>query len=509
MAAETHHIVALLIPGWGHVVNYISLAIQMLKHDPALVITLFEHNLVVPQMEKELKTLEYDEKRLRIIGVGEGNLPFSPTQLADAFAELAQGWMKWLAESGPAGESAAWPKPHAIHMDFFIGGLVIDKTKEIMGPACKTLLWFSSPAAAMPCHLSDYDFAKLGDEIFADDTRRQGRSMEEILHQIILAWNGTDRLSGMVVKCPGMPDMYDYERVSFSDEMPPAPGMAHLFIAAQKFGKLADGYITPTATCLEPVGVPQCRELYAAQGKNLFTIGVQAHELCWTEDLPSPPPITNETVKAFLKNRPPRSVLYISFGSLFFPPNQGLVKALVDTLLELDFPFLFALGGKMASLPADLIESVNSSGKGLICNFWVEQRAILLQGTIGWFLTHGGFNSISEALSQRIPLIIWPLSAEQPINAAFLSSGPRPVAIELRQVRPKYTVAPPYESLRGAAMTPRGNKADAVEEFRKTFENARGEIGASLTKNAIEMGDGLRTARKGEAVDEIRRLAKF
>jgi hypothetical protein len=42
----THHIVALLVPTWGHTVSYLYVAIQMLQKDPTLVITLVQHNLV-------------------------------------------------------------------------------------------------------------------------------------------------------------------------------------------------------------------------------------------------------------------------------------------------------------------------------------------------------------------------------------------------------------------------------------------------------------------------------
>jgi hypothetical protein len=80
--------------------------------------------------------------------------------------------------------------------------------------------------------------------------------------------------------------------------------------------------------------------------------------------------------------------------SLFFPiATPQLIEALVITLLALEkpFPFIFALGSQMASLPKDLTERVNASGKGLICDFWVEQQAILQHRGLGWFFTHGGF----------------------------------------------------------------------------------------------------------------------
>ncbi|KAJ7653744.1 hypothetical protein B0H17DRAFT_394627 [Mycena rosella] len=232
----------------------------------------------------------------------------------------------------------------------------------------------------MPAHLTDYDFAAIPEEIYVDGTRRQGRFKDEILEQVALACNGTDRLSGCVVQCPGIPDMYGYERVVYAAGA--LQGITQLFVAAQKLIKHVDGHIVPTATCFEPVTVPYCRELYKKRGQELFTVGMQAHELCWTDAAPIPP--TNEVVRSFLDRAVAqygaRSILYISFGSLFFPlTTPELVEALIDTLLTLEqpFPFVFALGGELASLPDELIKRVNASGKRPICPFWVKQRAIL------------------------------------------------------------------------------------------------------------------------------------
>ncbi|KAJ7328809.1 hypothetical protein DFH08DRAFT_709377 [Mycena albidolilacea] len=393
-------------------------------------------------------------------------------------------------------------------MDFICGGLVVEPTKQIAGPDCKVLVWFSSALASMPGHFNDYDFAAIAQEIYSDETRRQDRSLDEILAGVAQAWNGADKVSGLIVKCPGVPDMYDYERVAYASG--PPEGIAQLLVAAQTLAKFADGYLVPTATCIEPVGVPYCREFYKKRGQELFTVGLQAHELCWSDAAPVAP--TNTVVKSFLDNavsqHGAKSVLYISFGSLFFPvATPELIEALVRTLLDLPnpFPFIFALGGKLASLPKELIERVNSSGKGLVCDFWVEQRAVLQHGAVGWFLTHGGFNSVAESLTQGIPLIIWPTNAEQPVNAALLSSEPNPIAIELLQVRAGPQIGP---SLRGGP-TITGTVADASEEFRTTFEAARGARGAVLTANARKMAKALREARKGEASEELTRLAAF
>ncbi|KAJ7751888.1 hypothetical protein DFH07DRAFT_921892 [Mycena maculata] len=501
-----HHIVTMLIPAWGHTVSYIYVATQMLQRNPTLVITLVQHNVLVAQMQAELLTCVYDAKRLRIIGVGEKDLPFGPTMVKQAFGQLIAGWMEKLPKLSEGSEG--WPKPQAVHMDFFGGGLVLEPTKQLVGPDCKILVWFSSALVSMPGHLNHYDYAAIGQEIYADESKRQGRSMDEILTGVALAWNGTDKSSGLIVTCPGAPDMYDYERVAHASGAP--EGIAQLLISAQALAKAADGYIVPTALCFEPVGVPYCRELYQKLGQELFVVGLQTHDLCWSDAAPVAP--TNAVVNVFLENSVrqygPKSVLYISFGSLFFPiTTPELVEALVDTLLNLEkpFPFVFALGGKLASLPKELIERVNSSGKGLVCDFWVEQRAILQHGSVGWFLTHGGFNSITESLSQGIPLIVWPTNAEQPVNAALLSSEPNPVAIELLQVRTGPQIGPSLRS--GLKIT--GTVADASVEFKATFELARGTRGAVLKANAENMAKRLREARAGEASEELIRLAAF
>ncbi|KAJ7436856.1 hypothetical protein FB451DRAFT_1453522 [Mycena latifolia] len=496
----THHIAAMLIPAWGHTVSYIYLATRMLQKDSTLALTMVQHNSVVPQMEKELNTL---------------TLQFSPATVKEAIGQTISGWMETIPQLAEGSES--WPKPHTIHMDFFSGGFVIEPTKEMMGPECKMLLWFSCALASMPAFLTDYDFAKIAQEIYSDETRRQGRSMDDIVDEVGLAWNGTDKLCGRVIGCPGTPDMYDYERVAYAAGMP--DGIAQVLVRAQKFAKLADGYIVPTTACIEPVGMSHCRELIQKREQELFTVGPQAHELCWT-DTASPAP-TNEVVRSFLDDARAKygagSVLYISFGSLFFPTTTPqLVEALVEALLALQkpFPFIFALGGKLASLPKELIERVNSSSKGLICAFWVEQRAILQHNGVGWFLTHGGWNSISESLSQGVPLIVWPTTGEQPINAALLSSGTYPVAIELmqarsstlaREVRAGPGLAPP---LRGGP-APTGTIEDATAEFNGVFGAARGPRGAVVAANARDMARALRAARAGEVGEEICRLAQF
>ncbi|KAJ7174027.1 hypothetical protein C8R43DRAFT_914623 [Mycena crocata] len=503
----THHIVALLPPLWGHTSPYTYLATQLLQKEPMVVITVVQHNIIVAKMEAELETCTYDRERLRIVGVGEKSIPFGPTMLMEAYGQLSEGWMKIIPELA-GGTDTRWPKPQSVHFDVSTGGYLIEATKQILGPACKILMWFPSGLVSMPAYLYEYDFAAIAQEIYDDEARRQNRSLPEILDGVGASWNGSDKLSGRIVKSPGAPDMYDYERVAHAAG-PPA-GSAQVLSSAQKLAKLVDGFIAPTSTCIEPIGISYSREHYKKLGQEIFTVGLQAHELCWTDATPVSP--KNDVVRSFLDTALSQhgrdSVLYISFGSLFFPiATPELVEALINTLLQLEkpFPFVFGLGGALASLPAELIQRVNASGKGLICDFWVEQRAILQHGAVGWFLTHGGFNSVTESLSQGIPLIVWPAGSEQPTLAAFFSAQPNPVAIELMQVRTGPQRGP---SLRGGPEIT-GTVEAASKEFNTILHDARSARGTALRANTAKMAQALREARAGEASQELIRLTKF
>ncbi|KAK4705040.1 hypothetical protein P7C70_g1165, partial [Phenoliferia sp. Uapishka_3] len=492
-----HHVVALLIPAWGHVVSYIPLATRMLEADSSLVITLVQHALLVAQMESELALFEYDHARLKVVALGDPNVPFGPTAIKVSFQQLIGGWIELLPKLMTPQEGA-WPPPQAMHLDFFAGGPCLEAMKAL-APNVKLLDWFSAAAVSMIAHFSEHDYAALAQSIHQDEKRSKGRSYDEILSDVVAASNGTDKLNGSVVRLPGAPEMYDWE--THAHATGPPEGIGGLLAAAQAFAKAADGYILVASSATEPEGVSQTREYYEKLGKKVFCVGPQLHDSYWG-GAPSSK-VSSEKVAKFLyaaeAKYGPKSVLFVSFGSLFFPvTTPHLVAALVETLLTLDapFPFIFALGGKMASLPAELIERVNSSGKGLICHFWVEQRAILQSGTIGWFLSHGGWNgpsSVSESVSQGIPLILWPANAEQPMNAAILSNGSKAVAFELLQV---------IGSVKGPFSA-------STHEFKDVFKKARGEEGKRLRANVERMAQDLRDSRKDEGQAEIERLVAF
>lgn len=70
-------------------------------------------------------------------------------------------------------------------------------------------------------------------------------------------------------------------------------------------------------------------------------------------------------------------------------------------------------------LPKGFLE--RTKGKGLVIPSWAPQNEVLNHGSIGGFLTHCGWNSVLESMVNGIPLIAWPLYAEQKMNSVLLT----------------------------------------------------------------------------------------
>lgn len=68
-------------------------------------------------------------------------------------------------------------------------------------------------------------------------------------------------------------------------------------------------------------------------------------------------------------------------------------------------------------LPERFEERAAEKKQGLVVHGWAPQLEILCHGSTGAFLSHCGWNSMAESLSQGVPMIGWPLAAEQGYNA--------------------------------------------------------------------------------------------
>ncbi|KAK3445387.1 hypothetical protein EUGRSUZ_A01139 [Eucalyptus grandis] len=117
----------------------------------------------------------------------------------------------------------------------------------------------------------------------------------------------------------------------------------------------------------------------------------------------------------------PASVLYVSFGTQADVANAQLDE-IAFGLKESGVPFIWVVRSTTWCVPKDVEEGVKS-GKGLIVREWVDQRQILGHRSIGGFLSHCGWNSVLESISAGVPILAWPMMAEQPLNVKLVVSG--------------------------------------------------------------------------------------
>lgn len=116
----------------------------------------------------------------------------------------------------------------------------------------------------------------------------------------------------------------------------------------------------------------------------------------------------------------PKSVVYACLGSLCnLIPSQIMELALALEATERPFIWAIREGYKFEELEKWISEDgfeERTKGRGLIIRGWAPQVLILSHPSIGGFLTHCGWNSTLEGISAGVPLVTWPLFADQFLN---------------------------------------------------------------------------------------------
>ncbi|XP_058180254.1 probable UDP-glucosyl transferase 73B6 [Rhododendron vialii] len=114
------------------------------------------------------------------------------------------------------------------------------------------------------------------------------------------------------------------------------------------------------------------------------------------------------------------AVIYVSFGTQFHVSDAQMDEIAMGLEMA-GQPFVWVVRSTKWSPPEGWEERVNE--RGLVARDWVDQRSILAHPSTGGFLTHCGWNSVLESLSSGVPLLAWPMGAEQGLNAKYVVEG--------------------------------------------------------------------------------------
>ncbi|PON81187.1 UDP-glucuronosyl/UDP-glucosyltransferase [Trema orientale] len=181
----------------------------------------------------------------------------------------------------------------------------------------------------------------------------------------------------------------------------------------------------------------------------------------------------------WLDQQEPKSVLYISFGTIFTFSDED-IKEIALGLEQSGVKFIWVLRD------ADKVNSLSNEearrphlpdgfekrmrGMGLVVREWVAQVKILAHTSIGGFMSHCGWNSCMESISMGVPIAACPMQSDQPMNALLITEVLK-VGVAVREWRQR-------DELVTSSMI--------SEAVRKLMASDEGE---GMRKTAAEMGE--------------------
>ncbi|OCF74549.1 hypothetical protein I204_04926 [Kwoniella mangroviensis CBS 8886] len=94
--------------------------------------------------------------------------------------------------------------------------------------------------------------------------------------------------------------------------------------------------------------------------------------------------------------------------------GRNSLSILLEVLISRDKRFILSLGIASPEIQVMVQEKLDrqGNGKGTYAD-WAPQLSILKHEATGWFLTHGGANSVLEAIRTRTPMLFWPADIHQ------------------------------------------------------------------------------------------------
>nr|XP_043633193.1 7-deoxyloganetic acid glucosyl transferase-like isoform X1 [Erigeron canadensis]XP_043633194.1 7-deoxyloganetic acid glucosyl transferase-like isoform X1 [Erigeron canadensis] len=162
---------------------------------------------------------------------------------------------------------------------------------------------------------------------------------------------------------------------------------------------------------------------------NLYTIGPLHSHLKYklvgetSSSLPSSNSLWQEDMSCitWLDSQPPKSVIYVSFGSLAVMTKEQYMEFWYG-LVSSGSRFLWvirpdAVTSDSKEIPPEL--SKGTEERGYIVG-WAPQEEVLAHNAVGGFLTHSGWNSTLESVIEGVPMICWPYFLDQQVNSRFV-----------------------------------------------------------------------------------------
>ncbi|KAH9925921.1 UDP-Glycosyltransferase/glycogen phosphorylase [Epithele typhae] len=474
-AISLTHLVANSIEAWGHVRPLVTFCARLVKMKTDLYVTLLTTTVMFERLIREAGR-SFDEgdessQRLRIVCVGP-----SADMVGDGL--IGPMWKALAAEEDlicqQTGISCnALPAPTVAIIDLF----ALENTgvvRAFSGSSVKIYSWWPGLTYYGLYEFGDVHVGGLGNiRVRAEqESRQSGRPYHDVVKEIFFT------KSGNLVRLPSLPPMYDYE-IHPQDFDIPDEAIVKFFPKVNEVVAMTDGVILISFQSWEKEAIQATRDWMTETGRAVYTVGpllptASKRKAVANEKIQSP---ESACIQAFLDETLARSggysLLYISFGTIFFPSKTSeKLWAFLDVVMELDIPFLMSRASPRCVVPEEVKEKVKAYGKGLI-SAWIPQQMVLDHPATGWYVSHGGHNGLTEAIVSAVPLIMWPFVGDQPVNAVLVTDVHKVGYELLREVRSGSGLRKIFRT----GYTPIGTIEAVKDEARDVLRRAFGEDG--------------------------------
>ncbi|KAH9892441.1 UDP-Glycosyltransferase/glycogen phosphorylase [Cubamyces lactineus] len=483
------HIVLMPMIMWGHTRPMCTFAARIIKLRPRMLITMFVsdgfYERARAAMALEFKAdEEHLQSRITLVRLTRATSPWDSetyeADFLDTWASFSSGKpLRGYAVNGTPREVAASEKDRfaAAVIDMFAIG-AFDTIRKLKGTTgIKIYSWY--PAA------TNCLFKWFGTDLVPgarELASRTGVSFDVAAHELLIV------PKGKVIQSPCLPRMYDYEyhpQAAYTA----AEFTGHTIIHVHRVLRETDGLVTIDAA---DYITPQTLEaVHAWFGpKPVYFAGPFVSPVKTSPDAFARPEAAS--IKRFLDDRMEshgaNSVMLVSFGSMFWPANAAKVGAVLNVLMEKNVPFILSRPTSTAQIPEDITVKLAERENVYIAD-WIPQQLVLSHPATGCCLTHAGLNTIFECIFASVPMITWPIDADQPPNAIHLTDELN-VAYELLEGRDGYGLGPIYRT----GITPSGTVSAIEDELRNVLVRAFGADGHAKRMRLLELKAKLHNA---------------
>ncbi|KAL7013396.1 hypothetical protein ACKWTF_015374 [Chironomus riparius] len=155
------------------------------------------------------------------------------------------------------------------------------------------------------------------------------------------------------------------------------------------------------------------RLIFLFDGSSIFTYDIHPsvpnYQKIGFIHIKVPNNITDLKVKEFL-DKSTNGVVVVSFGTLATKFNQELLLKFLNVFKDLPFNVIWK---------TELDRNKFDIPKNIFTSKWLQLADILAHPNVKVLVTHGGLRTIEEAIDRAIPMVIFPLCGDQPVNADF------------------------------------------------------------------------------------------